>query len=186
MNSNGLTDTSSETASGHTPTVYWITGLSAAGKTTLAYALADRLSVRNIPTAVLDGDELRKGLCADLGLSDNDRRENIRRTGEAARLMFNAGLTVICALISPFQQDREQVRARFPDGKFVEVYLAPPLRTCIERDPKGLYKKALDGQIQGMTGLDAPYEAPGSPEFEFDTSQSDVQQIVTAILKPIP
>jgi len=162
--------------------LFWITGLSASGKTTLAYALADKLSTHNIPVAVLDGDELRQGLCADLGLSETDRHENIRRAGEAARLLLNADVTVICALISPYQAARQQVRARFPEGKFTEIYLAPPLQTCIDRDPKGLYQKALRGEIQGMTGIDAPYEVPDNPEYSFDTSKLSVQQIITAVL----
>ncbi len=173
MNSNGWQ---------HQAQIFWITGLSASGKSTLAQALAATLRVHSTPVAVLDGDELRQGLCADLGLSEADRHENVRRAGEAARLMLNAGLTVICALISPYRAGREQLRSRFPDGSFTEIYLSPPLQTCIDRDPKGLYKKALTGQIQGMTGLDAPYEAPQNPEFNFDTSQLSVQQIITTVL----
>ncbi|MBB1485525.1 adenylyl-sulfate kinase [Oceanospirillum sp. D5] len=149
--------------------VYWLTGLSASGKSALATALKTQLTQSGVPAVVLDGDHLRDSLCSDLSLSEQDRKENIRRTGEVARLLQQNGIHAICALISPYRADRNAVRQRIPDGQFIEVYLSTPLKTCIRRDPKGLYQKALNGQIKGMTGIDAPYEAPEAPEFCFDT-----------------
>ena len=161
---------------------FWITGLSGACKSTLAQALAVALRERAMPVVVLDGDELRRGLCADLGLSDADRHENIRRAGAVAELMFAAGLTVICAFISPFAADRAIARSRFPVGRFVEIYLSTALATCAARDPKGLYAKARAGTISGLTGWDAPYEAPAAPEFNFDTRDLAVGAIVAELL----
>lgn len=160
------------------PRCFWFTGFPAAGKTTLARALHERLRALGRPSTVLDGDELRRGLCADLGLSDADRRENIRRAGEVARLMADAGLIVICAFVSPFQADRARVRALFRPGEFVEVHVDTPLATCIERDPKGLYARARAGTLQGLTGLDGLYEPPTEAEFTVDTSRESVDEIV--------
>lgn len=162
--------------------IYWITGLPAAGKTTLARALADALKASGRPVFVLDGDELRQGLCADLGLSDADRSENIRRAGEVARLMEKAGITVVCAFVSPFEADRQRVRSLFQQGQFAEVHLNTPLDECIRRDPKGLYAKARAGTITGLTGWDAPYEAPVHPEFIFNTVATKVPEIVRRLL----
>ncbi|MES2152340.1 MAG: adenylyl-sulfate kinase [Pseudomonadota bacterium] len=148
---------------------YWITGLSGAGKSTLAQALCATLRQRGARAVVLDGDQLRSGLCADLGMSDADRHENIRRAGEVARMMADAGLLVICAFVSPFAADRAGVRHLFAVGRFAEVYLSTSLATCAARDPKGLYAKARAGTLLGLTGVDAPYEVPLSPEFVFDT-----------------
>jgi adenylylsulfate kinase len=156
---------------GYAPHVYWLTGLPASGKSTLARALEARLSALHIPVTLLDGDELRKGLCADLGMDEASRAENIRRAGEVAKLMHAAGLTVICAFIAPFQADRQRVRGLFRPGEFTEIYLSTPLEECLNRDPKGLYARARRGEIQGLTGWDAPYETPQSAEFTFDTRQ---------------
>lgn len=161
---------------------FWFTGLPGAGKSTLAQALFVALQGKAISAVVLDGDELRRGLCADLGLSDADRCENIRRAGEVAQLMFGAGLVVICAFVSPFAADRARVRNSFPAGRFVEIYLSTSLATCAARDPKGLYSKARAGIISGLTGWDARYEAPASPEFNFDTQDLAVGDIVAELL----
>lgn len=164
------------------PACFWITGLSGAGKSTLAHALHAALLQDGVPAVVLDGDELRRGLCADLGLSDADRHENIRRAGEVARLMAGAGLVVICAFISPFGADRERVRRLFSAGAFAEVYLSATLATCAARDPKGLYAMARAGTLTGLTGWDAPYEAPVAPEFIFDTASMPPAAMVARLL----
>lgn len=166
----------------HRPQCYWITGLPAAGKTTLAHALSEALQARGTCTYILDGDELRKGLCADLSLSDADRQENIRRAGEVARLMTQAGITVVCAFVSPFEADRQRVRTLFAPGQFIEIYLNTPVLECARRDPKGLYARAQAGQISGLTGWDAPYEAPQAPEFVFDTQSITLPFMVDALL----
>lgn len=164
------------------PHIYWITGLPAAGKTTLATALAAALKNDGRQAVVLDGDELRKGLCADLGLSAADRSENIRRAGEVARLMWSAGLDVVCAFVSPFRIDRLRARSRIPAGQFIEIHLSTPLEECMRRDPKGLYAKARAGEIQGLTGWDDPYEPPEAPEFRFDTRNLDTAKIARQVV----
>jgi len=168
------------------PRCYWITGLPAAGKTTLGRALRDALKSGGTMASLLDGDELRRGLCSDLGLSDEDRRENIRRAGEVARLMVDSGLTVICAFVSPFAVDRQRVRSLFPEGDFLEIYMATPVSVCASRDPKGLYAKARRGEITQLTGFDAPYECPVLPEFVFDTTHQCVSQMLNEILGARP
>ncbi|HZV64279.1 MAG TPA: adenylyl-sulfate kinase [Telluria sp.] len=164
------------------PSCFWITGLPAAGKSTLAHALLAALRQRGTAAVVLDGDELRRGLCADLGLSDADRHENIRRAGEVARLMADAGLLVICAFVSPFTADRARVRHLFPAGRFAEVYLSTSLASCAARDPKGLYARARAGTLTGLTGWDAPYEMPLLPEFVFDTWLAEPAAMVDTLL----
>jgi adenylylsulfate kinase len=162
--------------------VWWITGLPAAGKTSLANALCAALQTQGRRAFVLDGDELRRGLCNDLGLSDVDRSENVRRAGEVARLMFDAGLNVICAFVSPFATDRDRVRALFPAGQFIEVYLSTQINECIRRDPKGLYTKARAGKITGLTGWDAPYESPQAAEWVFDTQVHSITNMLFTLL----
>jgi adenylyl-sulfate kinase len=164
-------------------TVWWLTGLPAAGKTSLARALCEALQASGAPAFVLDGDELRRGLCADLGLSEADRRENIRRAGAVARLMFDAGLNVACAFVSPFAQDRAVVRALFPAQRFVEVHLSTSLQECARRDPKGLYARARSGELRGLTGYDAPYESPQAAEFVFDTLDLSLADMVATLLR---
>lgn len=164
------------------PHCFWFTGLSGAGKSTLAYALCAVLRQQGSAAHVLDGDELRRGLCADLGLSELDRRENIRRAGEVAKLFFDAGLVVICAFVSPYASDRARARSLFPAGRFIEVHVATPLAVCAERDPKGLYAKAKAGQLSGLTGWDAPYETPVSPELVLDTQATAVDAAVSQLL----
>lgn len=156
---------------GQSGLVIWLTGLSGAGKSTLATALDCALHQSGRSTYLLDGDNLRHGLCSDLGFSSTDRTENVRRTGEVARLMAEAGLIVICSLISPFASDRDQVRASCQSAsvRFLEVFVNAPLKVCEERDPKGLYKRARAGSIPGFTGIDSPYEAPTHPDIEIRT-----------------
>lgn len=160
------------------PSVIWLTGLPASGKTTLAHALEAHLSALGMPVACLDGDELRKGLCADLGLDDASRSENIRRAGEVAKLMHSAGLTVICAFVSPFNADRQRVRQLFRPGEFIECHVSTPLEECMRRDPKGLYGRARQGILSGLTGWDAPYETPPAAEFSFDTTHTTLEAMV--------
>lgn len=162
--------------------VYWITGLPAAGKTTLARALVQAIQEAGCPAFVLDGDELRQGLCSDLGLSAADRSENIRRAGEVARLLANAGTTVVCAFVSPFEADRQRVRALFEPAQFAEIYLSTPVQECARRDPKGLYAQAKAGRITGLTGWNGPYEIPAQPEYVFDTETLSTAQMVQALV----
>lgn len=156
------------------PVVIWFTGLSASGKSTLAGALEQVLTLQGYHTYLLDGDNVRHGLCRDLGFSDADRAENIRRVGEVASLMADAGLIVLTAFISPFRADREGVRAMVPAGQFIEVFVDAPLEVCRARDPKGLYKKAERGEIKQFTGLDSPYEPPERPELHLDSGQFSI------------
>jgi len=162
--------------------IYWITGLPAAGKTTLAHALVHALQEAGAKAYVLDGDDLRQGLCSDLGLSAADRSENIRRAGEVARLMARAGITVVCAFVSPFAADRQRVRALFEPSQFTEIFLSTSVQECARRDPKGLYAKARAGHITGLTGWDGPYECPTHPEYEFDTEIFSTEQMVQKLL----
>ncbi|MFV3371147.1 adenylyl-sulfate kinase [Pseudomonas sp. NY15435] len=160
----------------------WFTGLSGAGKSTLANALDVALHAAGTKTYLLDGDNLRHGLCRDLGMSEADRVENIRRVGEVAKLMADAGLLVLCAFISPYRRDRDRLREQFAPGAFVEVHVATPLDSCEERDPKGLYRKARQGLIRDFTGLDSPYEAPLAPELVIDTSREPLDSSLQRLL----
>jgi len=147
----------------------WFTGLSGAGKSTLAYTLHRDLSESDVNAFVLDGDVLRTGLNSDLGFSPEDRAENVRRVGEVAKLMSNAGVIVLVALISPYRADRDRVRSLFAPGQFIEVFVDAPLLTCIQRDVKGLYAKAQRGEVPAMTAMTSPYEAPLNPELHLHT-----------------
>ena len=160
----GVPPAAKEAALGHKGAVVWLTGLSGAGKSAVATTLEAALASRGVATALLDGDNVRHGLCADLGFSEADRAENVRRVGEVAKLMADAGLIVIAALVSPYAAHRDAVRARLPEGRFVEVWADAPLSVCEARDPKRLYAAARAGKLAGLTGVDAPYEAPPSPE----------------------
>ncbi|WP_394337073.1 adenylyl-sulfate kinase [Ectopseudomonas mendocina] len=162
------------------PCVVWFSGLSGAGKSTLAEALERSLQAAGLHTYLLDGDRLRLGLNRDLGFSEQDRQENIRRAGEVAALMAEAGLIVLAAFISPFRADRDAVRQLLP-GRFVEVFIDTPLHVCEARDPKGLYRRARAGLIQNFTGLDSPFEAPQAAELRFDTSSCSVEEAVQQI-----
>lgn len=164
------------------PCLLWFTGLSASGKSTIANALDLALHQRGHHTFLLDGDNVRHGLCRDLGFSDKDRVENIRRVGEVSKLFTDAGLIVLSAFISPFASDRNMVRRLFPEGEFIEVFMDTPLATCEQRDPKGLYQKARSGEIRQFTGIDSPYEAPERPEIRLDTSVMTVDECVERLV----
>ncbi|GIU01834.1 adenylyl-sulfate kinase [Shewanella algidipiscicola] len=162
-------------ANGHQGAVMWFTGLSGSGKSTLANAVDKILHERGASTYVLDGDNVRHGLNGDLGFSDNDRVENIRRIGEVSKLFVDAGLLVSSAFISPFAEDRTMVRRLLGDKKFVEVFVDTPLEECELRDPKGLYKKARAGEIKNFTGIDSTYERPISPEVHIKTAEQSIE-----------
>jgi len=161
----------------------WLTGLPGAGKTTLASALEQRLRDLGRPTCVLDGDNLRTGLCRDLGFSEADRIENIRRVAEVARLMVDAGLTVMVALVSPFRAQRRLARQLLSDGEFIEVFVDTPLEECERRDPKGMYAEARKGKLKDFTGIDSRYERPQTPEVRIDTSVMSVEASVELVLR---
>jgi adenylylsulfate kinase len=165
------------------PTTIWLTGLSAAGKSTLAFALEQRLLAIGQACHVLDGDQVRLGLSKDLGFSQADRSENIRRTAEVAKLMNDAGLIVISALISPMAADRAMAKSIIGPGKFKEIYVSTPLAICEARDPKGLYTQARAGQIADFTGVSAGYEVPLNPDLILDTTAAILGEQVEAILQ---
>ena len=172
-----VTDEARAASNGHSGGVIWLTGLSGSGKSTIAMELERRLFLKGLQVTVLDGDNLRHGLCSDLGFSPEDRTENIRRAGEAAHLIAKAGLLVIGAFISPYRADRDQVRAIGP-GAFHEIYVSTPIEECEARDPKGLYKKARAGDILDFTGISAPYESPVAPELTLVTEGKTISQSV--------
>ncbi|MCD8549973.1 MAG: adenylyl-sulfate kinase [Shewanella xiamenensis] len=167
---------------GHKAFLLWFTGLSGSGKSTIAGALEQELFRRGVHTYLLDGDNVRHGLCKGLGFSTEDRQENLRRVGEAAKLMVDAGLVVLAAFVSPYRADRDAIRALFPQGEFVEVFVDTPLAECEQRDPKGLYKKARAGEIKHFTGIDDPYEAPAQPEVHIHNHGRSVDEAVAELL----
>lgn len=167
---------------GHGSFVIWLTGLSGAGKSTLANALESTLFQMGIHTYLLDGDNVRLGINSNLGFEQADRTENIRRVAETAKLFVDAGVVVIAALISPMQADRDMARQKFENEEFFEVFVDCPLAVCLERDPKGLYQKAIQGQIPNFTGVSAPYETPQSPHLTIRTDQKSVVESVNQIL----
>ena len=164
------------------PAVLWFTGLSGAGKSTVAGALENRLAELGYHTYLLDGDNVRHGLCSDLGFSEQDRRENIRRIGELAKLMADAGLIVLSAFISPHRAERQLVRDLLPEGEFIEVFVNASLEVCEGRDPKGLYKKARAGEIPNFTGIDSEYQAPANPEIDLPAGEKSVAELVDLCL----
>ena len=172
-----------ETLNGHKSFLLWFTGLSGSGKSTLAHAVEKKLYEGGCRTFVLDGDNVRHGLSSNLGFSEDDRRENTRRIGEAAKLMTEAGTIVLAAFISLLRSDREMVRCLFPHIEFIEVYYNAYLEVCESRDVKGLYKKARAGQIKNYTGIDSPYEAPISPEISVASGSDAPDLCVEQIMK---
>jgi adenylylsulfate kinase len=165
---------------GHQGVVLWFTGLSGSGKSTLAGALEQALLVNGVSTYLLDGDNVRHGLCCDLGFSDPDRRENIRRVGEVAKLMVDAGLVVLTAFISPHRAERKMVRDMLASGQFIEIFVDTPLAICEARDPKGLYKKARAGELKNFTGIDSVYELPEHPDVHMQG-----EQLVTNLIEQL-
>ncbi|MCK9991337.1 MAG: adenylyl-sulfate kinase [Rugosibacter sp.] len=167
---------------GHGSAVLWFTGLSGAGKSTLAHAVEARLHQLGCRTYVLDGDNVRHGLCGDLGFSAADRTENIRRIGEMAKLMIDAGLFALTAFISPFRADRERVRGMMLPGEFIEIYCQCGVEVCETRDVKGLYKRARSGEVKDFTGISSPYEAPTKPEIVVDTATRPLEDCANQVL----
>ncbi|MEC1733265.1 adenylyl-sulfate kinase [Bacillus mojavensis] len=167
----------------HKSSILWLTGLSGSGKSTIANAAARELFEQGYQVIVLDGDNIRHGLNKDLDFSDEDRKENIRRIGEVAKLFVQQGTIVITAFISPFREDRDQVRQLVQAGEFNEVYIKCDLEICEQRDPKGLYKKARNGEIQFFTGIDSPYEEPEAPELVLDSGQYDREECKNQLIE---
>jgi len=166
----------------HRSAVIWFTGLSGSGKSTLAHALEDRLYHLGTRTFVLDGDNVRHGLCSDLGFSDDDRKETIRRIGELSKLFLESGTVVLTAFISPFREDREIARNVTPHGDFIEIFCDASLNVCESRDVKGLYAKARAGVIPHFTGISSPYEEPVRPELSVDTGNKSIEECVDQVL----
>lgn len=160
----------------------WFTGLSGAGKSTLAHAVEERLHQRGCHTYVLDGDNVRHGLCGDLSFSIEDRKENIRRIAEVAKLMLEAGVITLTAFISPFREDRDRARQIFPHGEFLEIFCDCPIEICEDRDVKGLYKKARAGEVKEFTGISSPYEAPLKPELKINTGTQSLKECVDQVM----
>ena len=171
-----------EKMNGHKSVIIWFTGLSGSGKSTIAHALESTLHNKKIRTYVLDGDNIRQGLSKDLGFSDRDRTENIRRVGEVSKIMMEAGIIVLTAFISPFMKDRQIVRKLVGEGEFIEVYCDASLKICESRDTKGLYKKAREGKVQEFTGISSAYERPENPELVINSGQDTVENCVEIIL----
>ena len=167
----------------HKPCVVWLTGLSGSGKTSTANALENKLHALGYKTYTLDGDNVRHGLNNDLGFTDADRVENIRRVAEVAKLMVDAGLIVITAFISPFISERKYARQILADNEFIEVFVDAPIEVCEARDPKGLYKKARSGQLKNFTGIDSEYQKPQSPEIVLESSKKPPEELANYVLE---
>ncbi len=166
----------------HRSVAIWFTGLSGSGKSTLSHAVEERLFQMKCRTFVLDGDNVRHGLCGDLGFSEDDRKENIRRIGETAKLFVEAGLITLTAFISPFNADRMRARQLFKTGDFIEVYCRCPLEICERRDVKGIYQRARAGEVRDFTGISSPYEEPESPELVVNTGDTPLDQCVDQVI----
>jgi adenylylsulfate kinase len=166
----------------HRGAVLWFTGLSASGKSTLAHAVEEVLFINGCRTFVLDGDNVRHGLCRDLGFSLDDRAENLRRIGEVAKLFLEAGTIVIAAFISPLRIEREKVRTLIPHGDFLEIHCHAPIEVCEQRDPKGMYARARRGDILEFTGISSPYEPPTNPELMINTAETSLDECVSNVL----
>jgi adenylylsulfate kinase len=171
-----------EALNGHKSVILWFTGLSGAGKSTLAHAVEEKLHQLGCRTFVLDGDNVRHGLCGDLGFSAQDREENIRRVGEMTKLFIEAGVIALTAFISPLARDRNRVRGLVPHGDFIEIYCRCPLEVCEQRDVKGLYRRARAGEIQDFTGISAPYEEPDNPDLVVETGALSLENSVERVI----
>lgn len=171
-----------EQKNAHKSAVLWFTGLSGSGKSTLAHAVEEQLHQNGLNTFVLDGDNVRHGLCSDLGFSDDDRKENIRRISETAKLLLEAGIITLTSFISPFKAERATARSLIPHGDFIEIHCFCPLTVCEQRDVKGLYKKARLGEIKNFTGISSPYEEPDNPDLKIDTSQLTLEESVQQVI----
>jgi len=167
----------------HNSFVLWFTGLSGSGKSTLANAVEKKLFDTNHNVVVLDGDNIRHGLCSDLGFSENDRHENIRRIGEVSKLFVETGTIVLAAFVSPYEEDRKQIRNLLADDEFFEVFCDCDLSTCEERDPKGIYKRARKGEIKNFTGISAPYESPVSPDVRINSAKQTIDEEVGMVIE---
>ena len=167
----------------HKSAILWFTGLSGSGKSTLANAVNAYLHNKGISTYVLDGDNVRHGLCKDLGFSDSDREENIRRIGEVSKLFIDAGIIVLTAFVSPFESDRKKARDLVDVGDFIEIFCSAELNVCEERDVKGLYELARSGKIKDFTGISSPYEVPASPELKVDTGSQSLENCVQLVIE---
>lgn len=165
------------------PCILWLTGLPAAGKTTLAREIAHRLETLGIRAFVLDGDDLRLGLNSDLGFSREARNESVRRAGHAAKLLLDSGTIAVAALISPFREHRQRIRALAGHGRFVEIFVDAPLHVCERRDPKGLYASARAGDIQEVTGIDSPYEPPENPDIRVRSAESPPGELADEVIR---
>lgn len=172
-----------EVLNGHRSALLWFTGLSGAGKSTIAHAVEKRLYEMGVRTFVLDGDNVRHGLCSDLGFSEESREENIRRIGEMSNLFVESATFVISAFISPYRRDRNRVRELLAEGDFIEVFVNTSLEECVRRDVKGLYAKALSGEIKNFTGVSDPYEAPEKPEIELLAGEDDVETCALQVIQ---
>ncbi len=170
---------------GHQSAILWFTGLSGSGKSTLANAVNEALFQKGLATYVLDGDNIRHGLCKDLGFSNKDREENIRRIGEVSKLFLDAGVIVLTAFVSPFKADRQKAKALVETNDFIEIYCAANLGICEQRDTKGLYAKARAGQIKDFTGISSPYEAPESPDIKVDTGLKNLDSCVQIVVEKL-
>lgn len=171
-----------EELNNHKGVILWFTGLSGSGKSTIAHATEERLHTMGYHTYVFDGDNVRHGLCNDLGFSVEDRKENIRRIGEMVKLFLDAGVISLTAFISPLREDRQRVRSLVPHGDFLEIYCECPLEVCEERDVKGLYKRARAGEIPNFTGISSPYEEPENPELTVNTSTMSLDECVDNVI----
>ncbi len=170
---------------GHKSVIIWFTGLSGSGKSTLANAVNDVLHNKGLATYILDGDNIRHGLCKDLGFSDADREENIRRISEVAKLFLDAGIIVLTAFVSPFRIDRDKARKLVQENDFIEIYCSADLEICEKRDTKGLYAKARLGQIKDFTGISSPYEAPENPDLNVNTGTNSIEECVKDVVNKL-
>lgn len=168
---------------GHKSCVFWFTGLPSSGKSTLAHAVEKRLYEKGIRTYTFDGDNIRHGLCSDLGFSEKDREENLRRIAEVAKLFVDAGIVVLAAFVSPLKKHREKVRQIIGERDFIEIYCRCPVEICEKRDPKGMYKKARAGEIKEYTGVSAPYEEPENPDLIIDTHLLTLEESIEKVFK---